>query len=176
MQKQRFIETLGLTPYDAMVLCENKETADFFEQAAVGHDAKKVANWMMGDFFAMLNKKRLDITQSPISAENLGALVELISKDVISGKIAKDVFEIMAQTGENPEKIVEERGLKQVTDTGAIERIIDAVIASNQDNVAAYKNGKTNLAGWFVGQVIKQSQGKANPAIVNKLVREKLDN
>lgn len=175
-KKQRFIETLGLTPYDAMVLCENKETADFFEQAAVGHDAKKVANWMMGDFFAMLNKKRLDITQSPISAENLGALVELISKDVISGKIAKDVFEIMAQTGENPEKIVEERGLKQVTDTGAIERIIDAVIASNQDNVAAYKNGKTNLAGWFVGQVIKQSQGKANPAIVNKLVREKLDN
>ena len=175
-KKQRFVQTLGLTPYDAMVLCENKETADFFEKAAQGHDAKKVANWMMSDFFAMLNKKRLDITQSPISAENLGALVELISKDVISGKIAKDVFEIMAQTGENPEKIVEERGLKQVTDTGAIERIIDAVIASNQDNVAAYKNGKTNLAGWFVGQVIKQSQGKANPAIVNKLVREKLDN
>ncbi|MBQ9035738.1 MAG: Asp-tRNA(Asn)/Glu-tRNA(Gln) amidotransferase subunit GatB [Alphaproteobacteria bacterium] len=174
-KKQRFIETLGLTPYDAMVLCENKETADFFEQATAGHDAKKVANWMMGDFFAMLNKKRLDITQSPISAENLGALVELISKDVISGKIAKDVFEIMAQTGENPEKIVEERGLKQVTDTGAIESIIDAVIAANQDNVAAYKNGKTNLAGWFVGQVIKQSQGKANPAIVNKIVREKLD-
>ncbi len=174
-KKQRFVETLGLTAYDAMVLCENKETADYFEQAAAGHDAKKVANWMMGDFFAMLNKKRLDIAQSPISAENLGRLVELISKDVISGKIAKDVFEIMSETGENPEKIVEEKGLKQVTDTGAIEALVEEVIASNQDNVAAYKNGKTNLAGWFVGQVIKQSQGKANPAMVNKLVREKLE-
>ena len=174
-KKQRFIETMGLTPYDATVLCENKEHAAFFEKAAAGHDAKKVANWMMSDFFAMLNKKRLDIAQSPVSAENLGKLVELISKEVISGKIAKDVFEIMSETGENPEKIVEEKGLKQVTDTGAIETIIDNVIASNPDNVAAYKNGKTNLAGWFVGQVIKMSQGKANPAIVNKLVREKLD-
>jgi aspartyl-tRNA(Asn)/glutamyl-tRNA(Gln) amidotransferase subunit B len=174
-KKQRFVETLGLTAYDAMVLCENKETADYFEQAAAGHDAKKVANWMMGDFFAMLNKKRLDIAQSPISAENLGRLVELISKDVISGKIAKDVFEIMSETGENPEKIVEEKGLKQVTDTGAIEALVEEVIASNPDNVAAYKNGKTNLAGWFVGQVIKKSQGKANPAMVNKLVREKLE-
>lgn len=174
-KKQRFVETLGLTAYDAMVLCENKETADYFEQAAAGHDAKKVANWMMGDFFAMLNKKRLDIAQSPISAENLGRLVELISKDVISGKIAKDVFEIMSETGENPEKIVEEKGLKQVTDTGAIEALVEEVIASNPANVAAYKNGKTNLAGWFVGQVIKQSQGKANPAMVNKLVREKLE-
>jgi len=174
-KKHRFVETLGLTPYDAMVLCENKETADFFEKAASGHDAKKVANWMMGDFFAMLNKKRLDIAQSPVSAENLGALVELISKDVISGKIAKDVFEIMSETGKNPEQIVEEKGLKQVTDTKAIEAIIETVIASNADNVAAYKSGKTNLAGWFVGQVIKVSQGKANPAIVNKLVRERLD-
>ena len=103
-------------------------------------------------------------------------MVELISKDVISGKIAKDVFEIMSETGENPEKIVEEKGLKQVTDTGAIEAIIDEVIASNPANVEAYKNGKTNLAGWFVGQTLKMSQGKANPAIVNKLVREKLDN
>ncbi len=174
-KKQRFVETLDLTPYDAMVLCENKDVADFFEQASAGHDAKKVANWMMGDFFAMLNKKHLDIKHSPVSAENLGKLVELITKDIISGKIAKEVFEIMSETGENPEKIVEEKGLKQVTDTGAIEAIIDEVIASNPDNVTAYKNGKTNLVGWFVGQTIKMSQGKANPAIVNKLVREKLD-
>lgn len=174
-KKQRFMQKLGLTAYDAMVLCENKEVADFFEKAAAGHDAKKVANWMMSDFFAMLNRKRLEITQSPVSAENLGALVELISKEVISGKIAKEVFEIMAETGENPEKIVEEKGLKQVTDTSAIERIIDEVIAANPDNVAAYKNGKTNLAGWFVGQTLKISQGKANPAIVNKLVKEKLE-
>ena len=175
-KKQRFMEKLGLTAYDAMVLCENKETADFFEKAAQGHDAKKVANWMMSDFFAMLNKKHLDIAQSPVSAENLGALVELITKEVISGKIAKDVFEIMSETGENPEKIVEEKGLKQVTDTSAIEAIIEKVIADNPDNVAAYKNGKTNLAGWFVGQTLKLSQGKANPQIVNKLVKEKLDN
>ncbi len=175
-KKQRFIEKLGLTAYDAMVLCENKEVADFFEKAAAGHDAKKVANWMMSDFFAMLNKKHLEISQSPVSAENLGALVELISKEVISGKIAKDVFEIMSETGENPEKIVEEKGLKQVTDTSAIEAIIEKVIADNPDNVAAYKNGKTNLAGWFVGQTLKLSQGKANPQIVNKLVKEKLDN
>lgn len=175
-KKQRFIEKLGLTAYDAMVLCENKEVADFFEKAAAGHDAKKVANWMMSDFFAMLNKKHLEISQSPVSAENLGALVELISKEVISGKIAKDVFEIMSETGENPEKIVEEKGLKQVTDTSAIEAIIERVIADNPDNVAAYKNGKTNLAGWFVGQTLKLSQGKANPQIVNKLVKEKLDN
>ena len=174
-KKQRFVSELGLTPYDASVICENKETADFFEKAAAGHDAKKVANWLMGDFFAMLNKKRLDITHSPVSAENLGALVELINKEVISGKIAKDVFEIMSETGENPEKIVEEKGLKQVTDTAAIEAIIDQVIASNPDNVAAYKNGKTNLAGWFVGQTLKLSQGRANPAIVNQLVKQKLD-
>ncbi len=174
-KKARFVKDLGLTPYDAAVICENKETADFFEKAAAGHDAKKVANWLMGDFFAMLNKKRLDITQSPVSAENLGILVELINKEIISGKIAKDVFEIMSETGENPEKIVAEKGLQQVTDTVAIEAIIDEVIASNPANVEAYKNGKTNLAGWFVGQTLKLSHGKANPAIVNQLVKTKLD-
>ena len=174
-KKARYIEQLGLTPYDAKVICENKEVADFFELAAQGRDAKKVANWLMGDFFAMLKEKHLELKESPISAEHLGKLVDLISKEVISGKIAKDVFVIMADTGKDPEQIVEEKGLKQVTDTGAIEAIIDNVIASNPDNLAAYKGGKTNLLGWFVGQVIKQSQGKANPAIVNKLLKEKLD-
>ena len=175
-KKQRFINTMGLTPYDAMVICENKDVADFFEKASHNHDAKKVANWMMSDFFAMLNKKKLSIDESPVSAENLGNLVELITKDVISGKIAKEVFEIMAETGDSPEKIVEEKGLKQVTDTKAIEDIIDRVIADNPDNVEAYKKGKTNLLGWFVGQTIKLSQGKANPSIVNQLIRKKLDN
>lgn len=174
-KKQRFISNMGLTPYDADVICENKEVADFFEKAASGHDAKKVANWLMGDFFSMLNKKKLTITESPITPENLGKLVDLINKEIISGKIAKDVFEIMAETGQDPEKIVEEKGLKQVTDTSAIEKIIDDILAANPDNVAAYKNGKTNLAGWFVGQTMKMSQGKANPAIVNKLIKEKLD-
>lgn len=173
-KRARFVNELGLTAYDAMVICENKETADFFEKAAKGHDAKKVANWLMGDFFAMLNEKKVELKDSPVSAENLGKLVELVTSNVINGKTAKDVFVIMADTGADPEKIVEEKGLKQVTDTGAIEAIVDEVIASSPDNVAAYKAGKTNLIGWFVGQVMKKSQGKANPGIVNQLVAKKL--
>ncbi len=128
----------------------------------------------MGDFFAMLKRKNLTIEQSPVSAENLGRLVELIETNVISGKIAKDVFEIMSESGEAPEKIVEEKGLKQVTDTGAIEAIVDQVIAGNPDKVNAYKGGKTGLMGWFVGQVIKESRGKANPQVVNQLLAAKL--
>ncbi len=173
-KKERFVKELGLTPYDASVICENKEVAEFFEKAASGHDAKKVANWLMGDFFAMLNEKKITLAESPISAENLGALVELVSKNVINGKTAKDVFAIMAATGEAPEKIVEEKGLKQVTDVGAIEKVVDEILANNQANVEAYKAGKTNLIGWFVGQVMKASQGKANPEVVNKLLKQKL--
>ena len=173
-KKARFVEKLGLTRYDAMVICENREVADFFEKAAAGHDAKKVANWLMGDFFAMLKRKNLTIEESPVSAESLGRLVDLIEKNVISGKIAKDVFEIMSETGEDPEKIVEEKGLKQVTDTGAIEAIVDKVIAENPDKVNAYKGGKVGLMGWFVGQVIKESRGKANPQVVNRLLAAKL--
>ncbi len=175
-KKARFVDKLGLTKYDASVICENKEVADFFEKAAAGHDAKKVANWLMGDFFAMLKRKNINIEESPVTAENLGALVELIEKNVISGKIAKDVFEIMSETGDSPVKIVEEKGLKQVTDAGAIEAIVDRVIAENQDKVGAYKGGKTGLMGWFVGQVIKESKGKANPQVVNSLLAEKLNN
>lgn len=173
-KKSRFVNELGLTAYDAEVICENKETADFFEKAAKGHDAKKVANWLMGDFFGMLNEKKVELKDSPVSAENLGKLVELVTSNVINGKTAKDVFAIMADTGADPEKIVEEKGLKQVTDTGAIEAIVDEVIASSPDNVAAYKGGKTNLIGWFVGQVMKKSQGKANPGVVNNLLKQKL--
>lgn len=173
-KKERFVKELGLTTYDAIVICENKETAAFFEKAAAGHDAKKVANWLMGDFFAMLNEKKLELKDSPVSAENLGALVELISSNVINGKTAKDVFAIMAETGENPEKIVEEKGLKQVTDTSEIEKIVDEVIASSPANVAAYQGGKQGLFGWFVGQVMKVSKGKANPVVVNELLKKKL--
>lgn len=173
-KKERFVSKLGLTPYDAIVICENKETADFFEKAAAGHDAKKVANWLMGDFFAMLNEKKLELKDSPVSAENLGRLVELVSQNVINGKTAKDVFAIMVETGENPEKIVEEKGLKQVTDTSAIEAVIDEVLAANPDNAAAYRNGKQGLFGWFVGQVMKASKGKANPGLVNELLKKKL--
>ena len=173
-KKERFVKELGLTAYDASVICENKEMAEFFERAAQGHDAKKVANWLMGDFFAMLNEKKLSLEESPVSAENLGKLVELITQNVINGKTAKDVFALMAETGKSPEVIVEEKGLRQVTDTSAIEKIVDEVIASNQDNVAAYKAGKTNLLGWFVGQVMKQSSGKANPGMVNQILKQKL--
>ncbi len=122
----------------------------------------------------MLNEKKVELKDSPVSAENLGKLVELVTSNVINGKTAKDVFAIMADTGADPEKIVEEKGLKQVTDTGAIEAIVDEVIASSPDNVAAYKGGKTNLIGWFVGQVMKKSQGKANPGVVNNLLKQKL--
>ena len=173
-KRERFVNDLGLTPYDARVICETKEVAEFFEKAAKGHDAKKVANWLMGDFFAMLNEKKLSLSESPVSAENLGALVELVSQNVINGKTAKDVFAIMADTGENPEKIVEEKGLKQVTDTGAIEKLIDEIIAANPDNVAAFRAGKVNLMGWFVGQTMKASQGKANPTAVNEILKQKL--
>ena len=173
-KKARFVAELNLTPYDASVICENKETADFFEKAAFGRDAKKVANWIMGDFFAMLNAKHLNIENSPISADQLGRLVDLISKNVINGKTAKDVFAIMAETSKDPEQIVEENGLKQVTDTSAIEKIVDDILANNPDNVTAYKNGKNNLLGWFVGQVMKQSKGTANPSIVNQILKDKL--
>ncbi len=173
-KKARFVKDLGLTDYDAMVLCENRETAEWFEKAAKGHDAKKVANWMMGDFFAMLNEKKIGLEESPITPENLGKLVDLITSNVINGKTAKDVFVLMAETGDAPDKIVEEKGLKQVTDTGAIEAVIDTVLANNPDNVAAYKAGKVALMGWFVGQVMKESKGKANPAMVNQLLAKKL--
>ena len=174
-KQERFVKELGLTAYDASVLCENKETAEWFEKAANGHDAKKVANWMMGDFFAMLNEKKISLEESPISPENLGRLVDLITSNVINGKTAKDVFALMAETGDTPDKIVEEKGLKQVTDTAAIEAVIDAVISANPDNVAAYKAGKTALMGWFVGQVMKESRGKANPGIVNQILAQKLN-
>lgn len=173
-KKDRFVKELGLTAYDASVICENKETADFFEKAAHGHEAKKVANWLMGDFFAMLNEKKLTLAESPVSAENLGNLVELVSTNVINGKTAKDVFALMVETGESPEKIVEEKGLRQVTDTSAIEKIVDDILAANSANVAAYKSGKVGLMGWFVGQVMKASQGKANPGVVNQLLSQKL--
>lgn len=173
-KKKRYVKDMGLTFYDASVLCENKETAEFFEKAAKGHNAKKVANWLMSDFFAMLNAKRLTIEQSPISPEQLGKLVDLISNNTINGKTAKDVFALMVENGGDPEDIVKKNGWEQVTDSSAIEQIVDNVLTSNPDNVVAYKEGKTNLMGWFVGQVMKQSKGTANPVIVNELLKKKL--
>ncbi len=173
-KKKRYIETLGLPVYDATILTMDMETSRYFETAIQGQDAKKVANWVMGDLFAYLNKSDLTITESPVSAENLGALVGLINDGTISGKIAKEVFEIMTETGKAPAVIVEEKGLKQVSDTGAIEAMIADILAQNQDKVAEIKAGKDKLKGWFVGQIMKASQGKVNPAMANQLLEKKL--
>lgn len=173
-KKNRFISELGLSPYDAGVLVMEREKADFYEIVAKGRDGKLAANWMITNLFGALNKLGRSIEDSPVSAENLGKLVGLISNDTISGRIAKDVFEIMIETGENPEKIVEEKGLKQITDTGAIEAAIDEIIAANQDKVELIRGGKDKMMGWFVGQVMKATQGKANPGVVNKLLKDKI--
>lgn len=173
-KKDRFMNDFGLSSYDAGVLVAEKETAAFFEQVADGRDAKKAANWVITNLFAVLNDKGLGITESPVSAAALGKLIDLIDNDTISSRIAKDVFEIMVETGDDAEKIVEEKGLKQITDTGAIEAAIDDIIANNPNQVEQYKGGNEKLIGWFVGQVMKATQGKANPGAVNKLLKEKL--
>ena len=172
-KRKRFVEVLGLTEYDASVLASDKDRADYFETAAKGHDAKLTSNWVNNELFGRLNKEGLDITESPVSAEQLGELVGLIESDVISGKIAKDVFEILWDEGGSPAKIVEDRGLKQVTDTGAIEAVIDQLIAENPDQAEQVKE-KPKAMGWFVGQVMKAMQGKANPQAVNEILKKKL--
>ncbi len=173
-KKHRFMNDFGLSPYDASVLIAERSRADYYEDVANGRDAKLAANWVINELLGILKKNEKTLEETPISAEQLGALIALISDDTISGKIAKDVFAEMFKTGKDASIIVEEKGLKQVTDTGAIEALIDQVIADNLDNVAAYKSGKDKLFGFFVGQVMKKSQGKANPAAVNKLLKEKL--
>ncbi|WP_425062869.1 Asp-tRNA(Asn)/Glu-tRNA(Gln) amidotransferase subunit GatB [Pyruvatibacter mobilis] len=172
-KKARFVEQFGLKPYDAGVLAGDKASSDFFEQVAEGRDARVAANWVTGELFGALNKLGKDIDESPVSAAQLGELIDLISDNTISGRIAKDVFEIMLETGDAPGKIVEDKGLKQVTDTGAIEAIVDEILAANPEKVAEAKE-KPKLAGWFVGQVMKASQGKANPAMVNEILAKKL--
>ena len=173
-KKKRFIGDLGLTPYDAGVLVAEKERADFYEVAVKGRDGKLVANWLITELLGALNKAEKTLSESPVSAEQLGGLVGLISDNTISGRIAKDVFAEMFATGKDAAVIVDEKGLKQVTDTGAIEKVIDEVLAANPDKVAEYKGGKDKLFGFFVGQVMKQSGGKANPGIVNELLKKKL--
>jgi len=172
-KRARFISEYALSPYDAGVLIADRASADFYETVAKGRDPKLAANWMMGDFFAALNKTGKDITESPVSAEQLGELIDLISSDVISGRIAKEVFEIMLEKGGTPGAIVEERGLKQVTDTGAIEKVVDEIIAANPKQVEQVQT-KPKTLGWFVGQVMRATGGKANPDAVNALLRQKL--
>jgi aspartyl-tRNA(Asn)/glutamyl-tRNA(Gln) amidotransferase subunit B len=172
-KKARFIKDYGLTPYDASVLVGERDQADYFESVAKGRDGKLAANWVINELFGRLNKEAKDVTTSPMSADQLGAIVDLISENVISGKLAKDLFEIIWTEGGDPRAVVEARGMKQVTDTGAIEKAIDAVIAANPDKVEQAK-AKPTMIGWFVGQVMKETGGKANPQSVNDLLKAKL--
>ena len=172
-KKARFVSQYGVTPYDAMVLTLERASADFFEEVAKGRDAKIAANWVINELFGRLNKEGKGIEASPVSAAQLGGIIDLILDGTISGKIAKDLFEIVWTEGGDPKELVESRGLKQVTDTGAIEAAIDAVIAANPDKVEQAK-AKPTLAGWFVGQVMKQTGGKANPQAVNEILKAKL--
>ncbi len=174
-KKARFISGFDLTDYDASVLTADLESAHYFEAVAAGRDGKMAANWVINELFGRLKKDDRDIGGSPVSPQQLGGIIDLIASDAISGKIAKDLFEIVYSEGGDPAKIVEERGMKQVTDTGAIEAAVDAIIAANPDQVAkAQANPK--LAGWFVGQVMKATGGKANPKAVNEIVAAKLAN
>ncbi len=174
-KKARFMADYGLSPYDASVLIDERDTADFFEDVARGRDAKQAANWVISELFGRLNKAGLGVTESPVSAAALGGLIDLIADSTISGTIAKGVFDDMFETGREAAGIVEEKGLRQVTDSGEIEGIIDTVLADNPDKIAEYKGGKDKLFGFFVGQVMRASQGKANPKLVNELLRGKLD-
>ncbi|WP_225767497.1 Asp-tRNA(Asn)/Glu-tRNA(Gln) amidotransferase subunit GatB [Inquilinus sp. Marseille-Q2685] len=174
-KKARFMAEYGLSAYDAGVLVAEQAKAFFYERAAKGRDPKLAANWVINELFGGLAKAGKEIEDSPVSAEQLGGLVDLIADNTISGRIAKDVFAEMMETGQDAGAIVEAKGLKQVTDTGAIEKVIDEVMAAQADKVVEYRSGKDKLFGFFVGQVMKASGGKANPALLNELLKKKLN-
>ncbi len=171
---QRLISEYGITKYDANVIAEEKEYVHYYENSAKNRDGKLVVNWMTSELFGLLKKNNIQFNQNPISPNYLNELVELIENKTISGKIAKDVFEIMFATSKSPKMIVKEKGLEQVTDDSAIEVFVDQVINENNDKVKEYLSGKDKLFGFFVGQVMKVSQGKANPGLVNKILKSKL--
>ena len=173
-KRQRFINDLGLSSYDADVLIAERGIAEYFEEAAKGRDAKAVSSWITGDLFGQLNKEGVEIKNCPISAFQMGSLVELISDGTISARTGREVFFEMWSSGKDPRVVVEEKGLKQVSDTGALEIIIDQVIAEGTNQVGQYKSGNEKILGWFVGQVMKKTDGQANPKIVNELLRQKL--
>jgi len=183
-KRKRFVTDMGMSDYNASVLVAEKENADFFEDllsalrdkgADMAKLGQKAANWVIGDLFGALNKAGTAIADTPVTAAQGADLLLLIEEGTISGRIAKDVFEIMFETGDDPAKIVEDKGLKQVSDTGEIEAIIDQILADNPDQLAQYRDGKTKLQGFFVGQVMKATGGKANPGMVNQLLKPKLD-
>ncbi len=173
-KKKRFIEKFKLSPYEANILVSDIETSNYFENVIKKSDVKLATNWIIGELFAALNEKNLEITESPISPGNLSKLINLIKDGTISGKIAKTVFEQMMEGDKDPQKIVEEKELKQESDPKALEALIDKVIDDNRDKATEYKSGKVKLFGFFVGQVMKVSGGKANPQLVNEILKKKL--
>jgi len=173
-KKERFIKDYGLNAYEANVLVSEKEISDYYEEVAKLSDNKLAATWMMGDLFAMLNDKGLNISNSPISAKDFAELVQAIKSGEISGRIAKEVFEIMIESGDNPKKIIETKGLKQQSDPKELEKMINEILAKNKDKVDQYKSGKEKLFGFFVGQVMKSSGGKANPQLTNEILKKLL--
>ena len=173
-KRARFMREYGLTAYDSGVLVADQTTADFYETLAKGRDPRLACTWMTGDFFAALNRTGTTIETSPVSVTDLGALIDLIADSTINGRIAKEVFEAMVDTGEAPGAIVEKRGLRQVTDTGAIDTAVEQVLAANPDKLAEYRGGKDKLFGFFVGQVMKAMAGKGNPALVNEALKKRL--
>ena len=173
-KKERFINDYELNSYEANVLVSEKDISDYYEEVAKLSDKKLAATWMMGDLFAMLNDKGLNISNSPISAKNFAELVRSIKSGEISGRIAKEVFEIMVESGENPKKIIESKGMKQQSDPKELEKIINEILTKNKDKVDQYKSGKEKLFGFFVGQVMKQSGGKANPQLTNEILKKLL--
>jgi aspartyl-tRNA(Asn)/glutamyl-tRNA(Gln) amidotransferase subunit B len=172
--RERLVADYEITSYDAAVLVEEKDYVEFYEKAAFGRDGKLTANWMISELFGALKKENLSLLDSPVSPENLGELVMLITDGTISGKIAKDIFVDMMISKKRPLEIVKEKGLEQVSDDNEILKLVENVIADNQDKVKEFLSGKDKLFGFFVGQVMKVSQGKANPGIVNKLLKEHL--
>ena len=174
-KKKRFIEKFKLSPYEANILVSDIEISKYFEEVSKNSDVKLATNWITGELFALLNEKNIEITESPISSKNLSKLINLIKDGTISGKIAKSVFEIMRNGDKDPITIVEEKGLKQQSDPKELENLINKVIAENPKNVEAYKSGKDKLFGFFVGQVMKNSNGKANPKLVNEILKKKLN-
>ena len=173
-KKERFISDYGLGTEDVGLLAAERATADFYEEVAKGRDPKLACNWVTGELFGALNKSGLGIGDSPVSAAALGGLIDLIADGTLSGRLAKDVFEAMAETGKEASVVVEEKGLKQVSDSGAIEAEVDQVLQAYADKVAEYKGGKDKLFGFFIGQVMKATGGKANPGVVNEVLKKKL--
>ena len=173
-KKKRFIDKFNLTPYEATILVSDIETSKYFEEVIKDSDVKLSTNWITGELFALLNEKGLDISDSPISSKNLSKLINFIKDGTISGKIAKTIFEIMAEKDEDPEKIINEKGLKQESNPEELEKLIDQILNDNQDKVTEYKSGKDKLFGFFVGQAMKVSGGKANPKLLNEILKTKL--